>query len=282
MPSPTLQSPLTTSSPRNKSPSSPTCEPPLGDTTVTPKLLVRAGTDWASTEPSCPTAKTLFAKDENAGYLVLIQITCRRWGCPYCGPLKVKRLAAQNVAAKPTRLVTLTVDPKLWDSPLDAWKRTSQCVSRLAQKLRRSHGEFEFCRVTEATRKGWPHYHLVVRSGFIQWTTIRDEWRALTGATIVDVRKIKDALDINRYIVKYLAKQEHIPWTNRRVSCTRRYVPADFNTARPSKRSLSLPSYHRYHPLRYADEVLQDFTLERISANVWKCDPPPVDDFPLA
>lgn len=222
---------------------------------------------------------TIHAKDDNAGFDVVIQVTCRRWGCVWCGPLKVKRLAAQNMQAKPNRLITLTVNPALYTDPVDAWRRTSSAVSRLADRLRRRLGEFEYCRVTESTKAGWPHYHLVTRCPFVPHQVIKVHWQQLTGATIVDVRKVRDTLDVARYVMKYLAKQTVIPWTNRRVSMTKGYVPAAFKDAAPRPRVLSYLKRYHLSPPSYALQSLVGWTLERLTTNVWKATPPDVDYF---
>jgi len=82
--------------------------------------------------------------------------------------------------------------------------------------------------VTEVTRAGFPHYHLLVRSAFIPQQQIKAWWNELTGATIVDVRKVSNDFKCYQYLVKYLTKLHRIEWTERHVSYSRNFFnPAD-------------------------------------------------------
>lgn len=156
---------------------------------------------------------------------VVIQIRCKRWGCRHCGERKVTHFGWRCEDAKPNRLVTLTVSNSLWDDPRKAYDGTKGKVTQLAIRLRRKFGEFEYFKVLEVTKNGWPHYHLIVRSEYIPQTVISKLWRELTGAHIVDVRKIRKSRDVYFYVVKYLSKQKYIPWTTRRVSWSKNFFP---------------------------------------------------------
>lgn len=174
---------------------------------------------------ACESATTLTGWSDELKAFVVIQIRCKRWGCRHCGERKINHYAHKVASAEPNRFITLTVANRLYNSPREAYDKTRRALPQLTVRVRRKYGEFEYFRVLETTRKGWPHYHLVARSKYIPHIFIRDVWAELTGATIVDVRQIKRNEHIYRYVIKYLAKQSYVPWTNRRISWTRNFFP---------------------------------------------------------
>lgn len=180
--------------------------------------------------PFCPFATTSIAWSLELECNVLHAISCKRWGCEYCGPRKAAKLSFKVDAAKPNRLVTLTVDPKFWDSPRAAYDGTRRKLPKFVTRIRKHHGEFEYLRVLEVTKAGWPHYHMMVRSGYIPQPEIKAVWAEQTGATIVDVRRIYKAEHARRYCLKYLCKQKYVPWTDRRVTFSK-----GFFVDKPSK-----------------------------------------------
>jgi hypothetical protein len=87
------------------------------------------------------------------------------------------------------------------------------------------YGEVEYLRVTEVTKKGWPHYHLLLRSGFLPHKVVKTLWAELTGATIVDLRQVKKSFSAYQYLVKYLSKLHRLEWTERHVSVSKNFAP---------------------------------------------------------
>ncbi len=172
----------------------------------------------------CPWAKTMIAFSEWLECDVIIAMRCKRWGCTFCGPIKVNHYAQRVEVAKPTKFITLTCANKRYLDPREAFEKTSPQVARLAVRLRRMVGEFEYFRVTEGTDLGWPHYHLLARCNYIKQSKLSEIWAELTGAIIVDIRKIEKRENCYWYVVKYLGKQEKIEWTKRRCSWTRKFM----------------------------------------------------------
>lgn len=217
---------------------------------------------------TCPSAKTLLGFSEELNRWCVIQIRCKRWGCRHCGQRKVTHLGWRCEDAQPNRLITLTVNNPLWESPRSAYDGTKGRVTQLATRLRRQHGEFEYMKVLEVTRLGWPHYHLIVRSKYIPHSTISGIWGDLTGATIVDVRQIKKRQDVYFYVVKYLSKQKYIPWTNRRVSWSREFFPPnDFKAPNPLK--LFDPCWVDDHPADVIRRHYHPLFLNPLSRDCW-------------
>jgi hypothetical protein len=171
----------------------------------------------------CPYAATISAHSETLGEWVVIQIRCKRWTCRHCGERLIAHYARKTTAAEPNKFITLTVNNSIWSDPRAAYDGTRKQVTALATKLRRAYGEFEYLRVLEATRKGWPHYHLVARSPYIPQKELSELWKALTGAFIVDIKQVKKVKDVYSYIIKYLGKQTAVPWTKRRLAWSRHF-----------------------------------------------------------
>ncbi len=170
---------------------------------------------------SCPWAKTIIHVDHETDDLLLTPVTCKRWGCIYCARKKIRKLAFLTNGAEPNRMMRLGVDPEKWDSPENAWRGTSPQVPELCRILRKERGECEYLRVTELHKSGWPHYHCLIRSSFLPQKRISELWGALTGAPVIDIRKVDNTFSSFRYLVKYLTKLHKIDWTDRHVSYSR-------------------------------------------------------------
>lgn len=221
--------------------------------------------DWMK---CCPRSKTLEAWSQTLNAWVIIGITCKNWGCPICGRKKLAHYARRVMAAQPNRLITLTVNPRMHNDPRAAYDATRRSIPKLSERLRKGYTEFEFFRVLEATKKGWPHYHLITRCPYIPQQEISDHWKKLTGAPIVDVRKMDKTTNAYWYVVKYLGKQLKIPWTDRRASWTKGFFAKDDFEA---GECLHLASEHFYgaRPDNHARWEHTGCVLEAYSDNCW-------------
>ncbi|MHC4371343.1 MAG: rolling circle replication-associated protein, partial [Planctomycetota bacterium] len=156
--------------------------------------IATIGTLWGFLQ-TCPHAQTLEAYSSQLRCTVWIALPCRQWSCRHCAQKKIRELAVKTERARPNRFLTLTVDPQLYENPRHAFDQTRRKVSECMRTLRNRYGELEYLRVTELTRRGWPHYHMLVRSPYIPHEVVKRRWRELTGAIIVDLRKIKETLN---------------------------------------------------------------------------------------
>jgi hypothetical protein len=181
----------------------------------------------------CPRGMTLIAFSTTLDSQVLIGTRCGTFACPCCGPRKQAKMAILTELACPNRLITLTIRPSCYKDPRDAYDQTRRQLSQLSKGLRLVLKEFEYLRVLEATKAGWPHYHLVARCPFIKQTVLSKMWQKLTNAPIVDVRRIDQAQGVFNYVMKYLAKQVEVPWTKRRISWTRNFFQKTERDDRP-------------------------------------------------
>lgn len=220
---------------------------------------------WART---CPDAGTITGYSLTLARQVWIAARCGRWSCSACGPRKVWRLAFKVADARPNRLLTLTVNPSRWHDPREAFDATRRKVPVLIRELRQKHGEVEYVRVLEVTKKGWPHYHLIMRSGFLPQVEISRKWDSLTGAPVVDIRTIEKSSVVLGYVVKYLSKQEHVPWTERRIAWSKRFFRNDqVDQAQSLQLELLKRSRIPFHV--YATSFLQGKTLVRLFGQVF-------------
>lgn len=216
----------------------------------------------------CPKSQTLLGFSPDEMSYVIAELPCQNWSCRPCAERKIRRLAALTRDAKPTRMLTLTVDPGRWKSPRDAFDGTRRQVNELLKKLRTKFGEIEYLRVTELTKKGFPHYHLLLRSGFIPHAVVKKLWNELTGATIVDLRQVKESFRAYHYLVKYLSKLHKIEWTERHVSYSRGFFPPE-----PERKNQPLPieskSILSMHPITYLLQNHKGDTIEPFTPSTW-------------
>jgi hypothetical protein len=199
----------------------------------------------------CHWAKTVTGFDVNAGHYVVVAVTCKRWGCPYCAVRKVRRLAWMSKNAVPTRLLTLTIRGPEEQDPDDsanahpgrykdgktAWDGISHAWPELVRYVRKLYGECEYLRVLEVQKNGMPHFHCMLRCGYLPHHLIYAEWNRLIGAPDgwvddspkkrnwagVNLKKIDSTFRTFRYLVKYLTKLHKIEWTDRHVSYSRNF-----------------------------------------------------------
>ena len=176
---------------------------------------------------TCPNAMSLQAFSPALNATVIRALPCNQWSCRWCIRIKKGRIIRKVTDAKPNRLLTLTINPSLYESPREAFDATRRQLPRLFHSLRATYDSIEYFRVVEVTRRGWPHYHCCVRSNYLPHHDVKATWERLTGATIVDLRQIKKTSQAVTYIVKYLSKLSNIPWTARHMSYSKKFFPKE-------------------------------------------------------
>lgn len=232
----------------------------------------------------CPSAQTMVADDAQLHERLIYALPCNQWSCPHCAVRKTRALAYRTESAAPNRLATLTVDPKLHGSPRIAFDATRRQLPEWVKRMRSRFGDLEYLRVTEITKKGWPHYHLLIRSGYIPHPAARDEWFLLTGASIVDVRQVKKSFSAYTYLVKYLTKLHRITWTGRHVSYSRGFfVEEPYN--REHGHDLEERKLYACHPATMMMSYHQGSKFQFVTPRSWRyiynpdhdeqLDPPP-------
>jgi len=218
----------------------------------------------------CPWAKTAIATHPAYSSNLLLIRPCKRWGCPVCSQQKIRALAQGVHAANPDRLLTLTVDPANHDDPELAWLDTKRKPAEFFRMLRARGIKCEYLKVTELTKKGYPHYHCLLRSDYIPQPVAKAAWNKLTGASIVDIRQVTKQFSAFTYLVKYLTKLHRLDWTDRHVSYSRGFFPCP-----PSQDDHSNDLLVRIvetvdeHPYAYAVRKYRNQPLTRLSPYRW-------------
>lgn len=241
-------------------------------------LLVHSRNTLSETFDGCEHAQTLAAWVPNGPYQVIAVLPCNQWSCRHCAEAKIRKLAAKTRLAHPNRLLTLTVDPSLWESPRHAFDGTRRQLPRLIQTLRKKHAPIDYLRVTELTKRGYPHYHLLIRSPYLPHNVVQRNWQDLTGARIVDLRQVKQSFTAYTYLVKYLSKLHKIEWTERHVSYSRKFFPPDPPDPRPPL-DLMEKTIHNQHPITFLLEYELGSTIEQLSRSLWRIHPKPTNEF---
>jgi hypothetical protein len=188
--------------------------------------------------------------------------------------------------ANPNRLLTLTIDPKKYNAPRDAFEHTAPLVPELIRLLRKRFGELEYLRVTEVTKAGWPHYHLLLRSKYIPQPVVKAAWSALTGAMIVDLRQVQKSFSAFTYLVKYLTKLHKLDWTERHVSYSRSFFPTECKEERKKSNLIKIERIND-HPYTYLAKWYPGQILTQVRQAAWLLDRPanetesPVDNLAI-
>ena len=219
----------------------------------------------------CPWASSVLVTDHETGDLMLVPVNCKRWGCEWCAIRKIRRLAFLTTGARPNRMFTFTFPPHLFESPKEAWEKTTDAVPEVCRYVRNTRGECEYLRVTELHKTGWPHFHCLVRSSFVPQKQLADEWTRLVRKQStrdeaptddpaelkrrrlpfrVDVRKVMSTFSSFRYLVKYLTKLHKIEWTDRHVSYSRNFFREE-DKERPLYPERAIESKTDEHPWLY-------------------------------
>ena len=167
---------------------------------------------------------SLVKTDEDAAEGVTMR--CRAWTCDGCLPRRQTQLAGLFLSGRPNTFITLTVNPAVGSSPehrarllKDAWRQ----VVKRAKKLYR-YKEIPYACVTEATKDGEPHLHILVRCRWIGQGWLAEQMKELTGAPICWIERIRSPKRMARYVSKYCGKEPHRFGTMKRYWCTPSWV----------------------------------------------------------
>lgn len=138
-------------------------------------------------------------------------IRCKRWSCDHCQPWRKRRLVAKGASGKPDTFLTLTASLETADTPAAAAKVLVLAFRKIRREAMKRYGykRLPFIAVFEATKKGQPHLHILMRCPWLDhdWLSARMAHHAR--APIVDIRRVRKAQDIVRYLFKYIGKAPH-------------------------------------------------------------------------
>ena len=166
--------------------------------------------------------------EEGPREFALIPCGCDCWYCGRCCGGKAYTLRARLVPIlakfQSLMMLTLTVDPELFESPLDEYMylRRRRAISRTMQDLRRwgcLNGPHYFY-VVEFHKNEHPHFHVVCDSSYIPVPLLMKAWgkhrpriagpvaprRPAFGYCWISGKRLYGALHVARYATKYLVK----------------------------------------------------------------------------
>ena len=141
--------------------------------------------------------------------LKIYQANCKQWECADCRPFMARKLRGKIMSGLPDKMLTLTSQEGLGDDRVERRKLMGVAFNVFIKRIKR---EFKlktlpFFVVVEETERGEPHFHVLLRAPFIPQAWLSAQWSELTGASIVDIRKIYDQKHAMFYVSKYLSKK---------------------------------------------------------------------------
>lgn len=144
---------------------------------------------------------------------------CKSWSCEVCRPKRRSQLLAKCASGKPTRLITLTVNPQHGESPEQRLRMLARAWRVCVQRLRRRYGlsSIDYLAIVEKTKHGEPHLHILARCPYIPQSYLSGIMKELIDAPIVDIRAIKSQRNAILYVAKYVTKEPE------RIGTAKRY-----------------------------------------------------------
>lgn len=177
----------------------------------------------------CDVCGTQFLYSKTATHSRLFKLRCKSWTCNECRPRRQKRLKWQARSGNPVTFITLTCNPACHESPGDAARAMTRAwrAARRAIEAKYKGKKGEYCTVVEATKLGWPHLHVLTTRQWIDQGWLSFLWKTLTGAHIVDIRRVSNERQAASYVSKYLGKAPHRFLHCKRYYFTRGYIKRD-------------------------------------------------------
>lgn len=138
-------------------------------------------------------------------------LRCRSWLCPDCAPTRKRQLTKDVLRGVPNTFLTLTIRRVPEESAADAaarlieaWRRTRRAWMQM-HKVKR----LPFFAIVEATKNGWPHLHVMLRSVWIDQRWLSEQMRERINSPVVDIRRIDNIGRAAVYVSKYASKASH-------------------------------------------------------------------------
>ncbi len=141
----------------------------------------------------------------------VLPLKCKCWHCDECRPGRTRRLVEEAKAGAPTLFITLTSRRRPSLTPSQAAQALVVCWRRIRREYMAEHGKgsMPFLAVFEATKKGWPHIHIVARAPWLSQKWLKKRMRELHNSPHVDVRRVQGLEKVAAYVSKYVGKNPH-------------------------------------------------------------------------
>ncbi len=165
-------------------------------------------------------------------------LRCRSWSCPQCAPRRRKALIRQAVDGEPNRFITITSNASTGATP-DEWALLLTRAWRdVVREFRRlwPQREAQYMCVFEATKRGYPHMHILWRGGFMPWAWLSKQMRERISAPHVYITKMDNPSKAAYYCAKYFSKRPIRFGNTKRYWRSFKYL-AESETARKKRRN---------------------------------------------
>lgn len=169
----------------------------------------------------------------------VLPLLCKRWSCEVCQPVRSRWLKHDVRDGHPNRFLTITWRVRDGWSPDEAAQALRDAWRKYRALYIEEHGKgsLPFLAVFELTEKGWPHLHIVTRSGWIDHGELKAFMLNEIDSPVVSVMKIKSLAKAANYVAKYASKAPAIFKGCKRYWRSCDYVVADDDTGERPRRS---------------------------------------------
>lgn len=118
---------------------------------------------------------------------------------------------AKAASGAPERFLTLTANPAVGSDPDERLLMLARAWRIVVQRLRRRFpGQaVQYLAVVEATKRGEPHLHILLRSPWIPQSFLSACMAEIMDSPIVDIRQVRNQREVIRYVAKYITKAPH-------------------------------------------------------------------------
>lgn len=159
---------------------------------------------------------------------------CGSWYCSRCGVRKGLDLQGRILKVveswSSVMMITLTLDPKLFEGPDAAWDYSRKLIGRLIRDLHRMGylPDPAYVAFWEPHESGWPHWHILVQSKFIPYHVLQRVWHRygptgkLGGVNLRKQKRFETNESAARYATKYVVKNPKDGWPEWVLDCGKR------------------------------------------------------------
>lgn len=133
---------------------------------------------------------------------------CNSWSCEVCAPRRAAKVSNQLRSGRPTKFLTLTVNPAVGTDPVDRAKRLAEAFRKWIRLLRKDFPDnrVEYYCIFERTKEGEPHLHILGDWPWIDQRDISAFFDLHLEAPVVWIEGIKTVRGASKYVSKYLTK----------------------------------------------------------------------------
>jgi hypothetical protein len=148
-----------------------------------------------------------FEREDDRGNVDYVFLKCRKRGNDVYNRWVWGRLHDLRYLEYPSVFITLTCNPKIWNcNKYDIWLFYPKLFNRFMSFVKKKLGSdyVGFFRVWEATKKGYPHIHLIIftkRRRYLSRKQLEQWWGAF-----VWIERVRHTVKAVMYLVKYLLK----------------------------------------------------------------------------